>query len=327
MKTKIVYVLVSRESDYFYEMVLLSLYSFRLYHPKDAVEVVMDEDTYERLVSIKSALLDDVTPVVVSVPAEYSNMQRSRYLKVRLRQIVKGDFLFLDCDTLVCESLEDIDKTDAEIAMVADQNGPLPLRDTVQVNACRDAGFLDLEGEPYYNGGVIYCKDCDTTAGLYERIYDLWLQSVDHGVSRDQPAMTKANVLCGYPVKELDGIWNCQVVSCFSKGLRNRARIVHFWYSLKYGRVLMINYMFGQVRVKGSVTGVAAEVALNPRKAGYSVLTMTDEEVLRLTASDFGYIFKNHALIYRSLSCLSRLLMGPARVVSRLKKCFVKEQA
>ena len=38
MRTKIVYVLVSQETDYYYEMLQLSLYSLRLYHPNDVVE-------------------------------------------------------------------------------------------------------------------------------------------------------------------------------------------------------------------------------------------------------------------------------------------------
>lgn len=45
MNTKIVYV-VRRKSDYYVEMLRLSLASLRLYHPNDSVEIVMDDETY-----------------------------------------------------------------------------------------------------------------------------------------------------------------------------------------------------------------------------------------------------------------------------------------
>ena len=46
MNTKVVYVLVSNKNDYYVEMLQLSLYSLRIFHPDDIVEVVMDEKTY-----------------------------------------------------------------------------------------------------------------------------------------------------------------------------------------------------------------------------------------------------------------------------------------
>ena len=146
MRTKIVYVLVSQETDYYYEMLLLSLYSLLLYHPKgDAeVEVVMDEDTHQRLVGKKAEMLNDVTPIVVSIPPEYTVMQRSRYLKTQLRQLVKGDFLFLDCDTLICDRLDDVDNIKANVAMVSDANYILKKCSPYARELCKRAGFQDF---------------------------------------------------------------------------------------------------------------------------------------------------------------------------------------
>ena len=93
MRTKIVYVLVSQESDYYYEMALLSLYSLRLHHPKDVVQIVMDEDTHQRLTAMESPILSSATPIVVSIPERFTVMQRSRYLKTKLTEIIEGDLL------------------------------------------------------------------------------------------------------------------------------------------------------------------------------------------------------------------------------------------
>ena len=103
MKTKIVYVLVSQESDFYYEMLLLSLHSLRLYHSREDTEVVvvMDQDTHTRLQEMRATLLKEITPLPVDVPSDYSIKQRSRYLKTNLRELLRGDFLYLDTDTVL----------------------------------------------------------------------------------------------------------------------------------------------------------------------------------------------------------------------------------
>ena len=122
MNTKVVYVLVSNKNDYYVEMLQLSLYSLRIFHPDDIVEVVMDEKTYSRLVKQKHRLLADVKPIVVEIPKEYSLMQRSRYLKTRLREIIVGDFLYLDTDTVVAGPLGEVDHFSGVIAAVWDNH-------------------------------------------------------------------------------------------------------------------------------------------------------------------------------------------------------------
>ena len=108
---KAVYVLVSREEDLFYEMFLLSLHSLKVHDPGREVEVVLDPETYARVLAKDEPDLRGVRFTETAIPPGLDGLQRSRYLKTRLRSLVDGDFLYIDTDTIVCAPLSDIEGT------------------------------------------------------------------------------------------------------------------------------------------------------------------------------------------------------------------------
>lgn len=318
MKTKIVYVLVSQEIDYYYEMLLLSLYSLRLHHPKgDAVvEVVMDEETHQRLVDKKAEMLNDVTPIVVPIPPEYTIMQRSRYLKTQLRQLVKGDFLYLDTDTLVCNSLIDIDKVDANIAMVADFNQELPLTDPYSIKKTCDAGFGDLKGQPYFNSGVIFTKDDSITYKFYMEWHHLWQQSCLRGIVYDQPALCQANCFFNKMIIELPGIWNCQL-QVYNSHQYLEAHIYHYYANhINFSRLLFLD----QIKKDNKVNIDVAQIAQNPYTTGYTVFSITDRRLSRFMYSNILFIFDTIPLLFNTFLLLSRIFTRSIQSFSRMKK-------
>ena len=121
-ETKIIYVLVSNENDCYLEQALVSIYSLRLYNPDANLLLLVDEETSRTLENgIRKLILNYVSKlVIVDVPFHYSKQQKSRYIKTSLRSQVIGDFLFIDCDTIINEELKDIDNLSCEIAAVPD---------------------------------------------------------------------------------------------------------------------------------------------------------------------------------------------------------------
>lgn len=305
MRTKIVYVLVSQDSDYYYEMLLLSLYSLRLHHPKgDAeVEVVMDEDTHQRLVDKKAEMLGEVTPVIVSIPPEYTVMQRSRYLKTQLRKLVKGDFLYIDCDTLICESLEDIDKMETNIAMVADANGDVREKIPFAIELCKRAGIQNANNQPYFNGGVIFAKDDASVLLFFEKWYNLWRKSLSKGVPQDQPALCQANIDLNYPIKELSEIWNSQIDFVSEVGLK-KSKIFHYFSPKKTFMRIML---FESIR-KGLRTNSLSELIHNPRTIGVSLFSISDSRLIPFLLSSSFYIYDNIPSLYRITQYCNRFL-------------------
>ena len=190
MKMKVVYVLVSQETDYFLERLLLSLYSLRVHNPDIDVLILSDNDTKMRLNN--SGLPDRVEILVVEIPDSFEQMQKSRYIKTCIRNVLKGgSFLYLDTDTIICDKLEDITYFNADIAMVADGNGALPLSssDFASINYCQKAGFGNMVGEPYFNSGVMYVSDSLESEDFFCKWHHRWRESVERGISFDQPAL------------------------------------------------------------------------------------------------------------------------------------------
>ena len=234
MQTKIVYVLVSQESDFFYEMFLMSHYSLRLYHPKGDVEVnlIMDMDTYQRLKEKQAEILQDVIPIVSYVPKEYSVMQRSRYLKTSMRELLQGDFLYLDTDTIVCHSLDAVDSFKTDICLVRDNHqGKV---DNYQVDQVSDVlGWKHLAETKLFNGGVIYVKDSIQGHDFFKKWHESWKLCASHGFNKDQLSLRWVVSQSENIIKELDGTWNCQVSMPSSIEYQNDAIIMHYFSYLK----------------------------------------------------------------------------------------------
>ena len=269
MNTKIVYVLVSQDSDYYYEMTLLSLYSLRLFHPNETVVIVMDEDTHRRLLDKRAAILNDVTPIIIAIPEEYNSTQRSRYLKTRLRQIVDGDFFYLDCDTLICSSLAAIDSMESDIAMVEDFAF---CKDNIET--CKKAGFHHLEGQIYYNGGVMYAKSTPPSYAFFEEWHRYWLQSLKNGVPQDQPALWQTNMTLQNQIKRLPVVWNCQIQNRSVVKDVDHAIVLHYFaYKMTHHGKVLLRY----VRRENGLGRLSTYIAKHPRTIGYLVFARLNE--------------------------------------------------
>ena len=98
MQTKLVYVLTCTPEATYIEQALISIWSARYHNPDAHIVLLLDDKTNELLVGKRAEVLEYVTEKVV-VPFEDANatmMCRSRWIKTQVRQLVKGDFLFID---------------------------------------------------------------------------------------------------------------------------------------------------------------------------------------------------------------------------------------
>lgn len=274
MKTKLVYVLTSNESDYYLEQALLSAYSARIHNPNAVIIVVTDNDTKATLVGKRSLIQNYVTEVIgVDVPSEYSMMQRSRYLKTSLRSIVDGDFLYIDTDTIICDDLSEIDNFECSIGATTDGNGPICI-DYSQAKTqftkmqCEQCNVpYTFEGAPYFNGGVIYSKDDAISEKLFSLWHSNWEHNVPLGVSRDQFPLLCANQKLGWVIQEIPAIYNCQVTE---EGLRYlfKAKIIHYY------AMVDTNYLLGQREMMEKVKKVGltediVEMVINGAKGAF----------------------------------------------------------
>ena len=195
-------------------------------------------------------------------------MQRSRFLKTRLRENIQGNFLYIDLDTMVTDRLDDIDDVEGDLAMVPDLNRSRHVvsDEAIANEYCRKAKFLKLEKEPYFNGGVFFSRDTFETHRFFDVWHECWKKSLANGVPNDQPALCEANRISSYFIRELSGIWNCQYsqhINKYYKEYVKKSKILHYYTVAKSGRIL--TFVKNRVLNKQKVDFMASMFLLKPR--------------------------------------------------------------
>ena len=104
---KLVYVIVGVSKSEYLNMLRISLASARRYMPAIEIEIVTDEETGKALSVGDIPQKYNARIVAVPIEGEYTTVERSRVLKTNLRELVSGDFLYLDTDTIICEDFSD----------------------------------------------------------------------------------------------------------------------------------------------------------------------------------------------------------------------------
>ena len=232
MKTKIVYVVSSNETDIYLEQALLSVFSLRKHNPNAHVELVVDQDTDATIIGKRQEIMKYIDKkIVVEVPDELSMVAKSRWLKTSLRQHVEGDYLFIDTDTVITDRLDDIDTFDGELGAVKDQHVLLGLLTVGKVNPralAKEEGWKWRENIAYYNSGVMFVKDSELTHNFFQTWHQKWVRNINAtGKHRDQSPLAATNEVFKYVIKELSGEWNCQILSNGIAYLAN-AKIMHY---------------------------------------------------------------------------------------------------
>lgn len=229
MKTKIVYVLSSSKYDYFYEQCLMSIMSVRHHNPVAHIELVCDDRTFDTLTGIRSEIKQFVSDIKkVTFESDVDNTIRSRKMKVGLRQLIDGDYLYIDCDTIITGDLSDIDTISYSLAAVLDGHTLLPYHPMREYFAKQNIHLLYPFEDiiQYFSGGVIYSKDDTISHNFYDKWSTNYEKSLALGVKLDEPPLSLTNYQLGFPMRELDGVWNCQIR--FGALFLSTAKILHF---------------------------------------------------------------------------------------------------
>ena len=230
MKTKFVYVVVSTPDDIYLEQAYISMFSLKHHMPDAHIVLLTDtltSDTFTGIRKEEVRYADEIISIDYDAQ-KYNAQQRSRQLKTSVRNIIDGDFLFIDCDTIVTRRLDDIDKTDALIAACRDTHCDFcdsPYRE-MNLYFGRELNWPIEEEKVFFNSGVLYVKDVPETHAFYRRWNDILNEGYSKFVFKDQPSFAKANFELNHIVKILPDEWNCEL----KHGIRflKDAYIVHY---------------------------------------------------------------------------------------------------
>ena len=231
MQTKLVYVLTCEEDDTYIEQALISIWSARYHNPQSIIILIVDDLTRKLLVGMRAEVLKYVTDcIVIDLPLEMRMRERSRYIKTSVRKIIKGDFLFIDTDTIICRSLAEVDNLSIEIGAVLDSHlyvteYPEYLYSFLKSRLDKidvDISFV----KSYFSSGVMYVKDTLMTHKLYELWHQNWREGLSNGFIGDQPYLLKSDQILGGVITEISRNWNT-VMYTYPKWIK-QAYILHF---------------------------------------------------------------------------------------------------
>ena len=228
---KYLYILTSSEKDLYYEQFFLSISSLRLHNPNAFIIALIDSKTKAGLMGKRSGYEQVVSQVVTATaPVDLSQKEVSRWLKSSMKNYVAGDFLYIDCDTIIAASLGNDFPPEIKIGAVLDTHVGLADHFLAPHFKREDLalGFVSFETGLRYNSGVMFCRDVPEVDALFARWHELWLFGNKRGISQDMPALNQASHELGGIISEIGGEWNCHIAH---NGLSflSAARIIHYF--------------------------------------------------------------------------------------------------
>jgi hypothetical protein len=324
---KYAYVLSSLEADFYYEQFFLSVFSLRLCNPVAEIILLLDAFTKKSLTGNRAAyekIVSDI--IVIEVPGGFTQKEASRWIKTSMRQYITGNFLYIDCDTIITGNLDCTSLQGISIGAVSDCH--VPLKDHHYYRQFRDEnltlGFNSvLEYDNYYNGGVIYCGDTPDSCRFFERWHALWNDCRKKGNSQDMPSLNRANYELHNIISEIGGEWNCQISNNGLPFLA-RAKIIHYFATALFFMASPFSFssetVLSSIKKTGEISKEIFEKLQNPRSAFESnSVIISDNDVLAIINSSVFSILRRlrkrnrklfntlNAFVYRLTSILKRL--------------------
>ncbi len=294
MKTTLVYVLTCAPEATYIEQALMAVWSARYWNPKACIVLLTDDKTSTILHTddIRGEILKYVTEErVSSFAADVSMLYRSRWIKTKVRDLVKGDFLFIDCDTICCCSLADVDSFCCEIGAVPESL--LPVRQfhsallQQAIERCQLYGVNLAQEEFYWCSGVIYAKDIPKVHELYNRWHQLWRDSFEQrNAFADQPPLARANVDCGHIITRIPDSYNN--ITFTQNPYIDTAHILHIS-SYRNTSFLFSKKVLNIVRERGISESWLQYLILHPT---YTFLPF-DSTLLKASFKDLCRLYKN----------------------------------
>ena len=298
---KYVYVLVSGTNDYYYEQALMSITTLRMHMPSAEVIVLVDDVTEKSFQEPKRQALKRLATIqAVPFAKDVPKVDRSRLLKTAIPTYVQGSFLFIDCDTIICDDLSEIENFPAETAGVLDGHVPLEAHVHRDMFLARDKklgfhGTEKLDGN--INGGVVLAKEGAASKALFRTWNDRWKYSAYQKHDKhDQPSLNEANYLTGLQMALLPGQWNCQPEHGGLAYLED-AKIIHYYSSEMKGKYFTPYYKLAdpvlQERIKqaGEIPDDIMEMLKKPKFQFNPVHLVSDKRIISIMQSPLLFTF------------------------------------
>lgn len=332
MKTKIVYDIISGLNDIYFEQVWASAWSLKHHNPNAYVIVLTDKETNDTILSESRkgslAYIDEIQIVEFDQP--YSNKEKSRWIKTNMRELVHGDFLFIDADTIITGDLSEIDGMTCDIGAVLDYHchskeiSKYPIFHDMYIAPLKNIFNVDYsDTTDVFNSGVLYVRDNQRTHDFYNTWHKNWKHSRERGECRDQLSLTKTCQELGNPITEIPGAYNCQIR--FSIQYLYEAKIIHTFASQNNSRIsdLFGTTIYKKIKDAGSINDEVAKTLLECKQSFNSPSILLDKRWILLSYTP-SFILLNQIVdsakaqdqrLFKFITFVSRAIMFLRRIL------------
>jgi len=256
----ICFVLAAKNLGLYADMAAVAVLAVRRLHPQARTILVTDEPTARAIDHGNHALGNIVSEVIVQPTGADDPIVSSRHLRTVLRQLVKGDYLYLDNDAIAVRPLDWGWPEGADLALARDWNkrGIHPDALPVIENLRARLGWEFLP-DPYLNNGVIFVRDTSAAHDFYTEWHRRWRQALSLGIRQDQMPFNSVIAAGFATVAILPDRDNWATQSTAMR--RGRARIFHFFASV-HGEVIPTETLLGHLIVRFQQDGALDEAAI-----------------------------------------------------------------
>jgi hypothetical protein len=239
---KVAYVVTSNGADIYTDMALVSMLSVQISNPDLQIVAVCDEQSAIAIKASKHRLLDVCDEFISVKTPDGEPTFRNRWIKTQLCNFVPGPCLYLDVDTLVRGTLDELPSIVTDFGAVANHNGLTPQEQLWDEDAKEMSKMNWLPELAFFpNGGVFFYHSTEATFRFFRLWHELWQKSFEKlGRGRDQPAFYTALSGASLHLTEIPANYNWQVVYNPKNWLQ--ACILHFYPDPAYELI-----SFGQV--------------------------------------------------------------------------------
>src|SRR5438552_15470729 len=256
----ICFVVAAKDLGLHADMAAVAALAVRRLHPRARIVVATDEPTAQAIERRGNALREIASDVIVYVTGNNDRRISSRHIKTVLRQLVKGEYLYLDSDAIAVQPLDRGWPEGGDLALARDWNpGGISADELPQVAMLRAELGWHFQSERYFNGGVIFVRDTPAAHAFYEEWHRRWQQALSLGIRQDQPSLNSAIAAGVATVAILPDRDNWATES--TAMLRGRARIFHFWAGA-HGGEIPTGTLLGHLIVRFQRDGALDEAAI-----------------------------------------------------------------
>lgn len=257
----ICFVLAAKDLELYADMAAVAALAVRRLHPQARTILVTDEPTARAIDHGRHALGNIVSEIIIEPTGTDDPIVSSRRLKTVLRQLVKGDYLYLDNDAIAVRPLDRGWPEGADLALARDRNErgitPSSLPIIEKLRAKLGWEFLP---DPYFNNGVIFVRDTSAAHAFYTEWHRRYQQTLSLDIWQDQISFNSV-IAAGFAtitiLPDRDN-WATESTAM----LRGRARIFHFFASIHGGEMIPTDTLLGHLIARFQRDGVLDEAAI-----------------------------------------------------------------